>query len=100
MFSTNTSLFNVHLPCTHVYVYIIDIASHALVKYIAEGGRMSGRFVTLCVVGLLGSLFVGYCVYFDRKRRSDPDYKKKVLASKYFSDPLSRALYYSVHLLL
>ena len=54
---------------------------------------MSGRFVTLCVVGLLGSLFVGYCVYFDRKRRSDPDYKKKVLASKYFSDPLSRALY-------
>ena len=41
---------------------------------------MSGRFVTLCAVGLVGSLFVGYCVYFDRKRRSDPDYKKKVLA--------------------
>lgn len=43
---------------------------------------MSGKFVTLCVVGLLGSLFVGYCVYFDKKRRSDPDYKKKVVASK------------------
>ena len=46
---------------------------------------MSGKFVTLCVVGLIGSLFVGYCVYFDRKRRSDPDYKKKVVASKCMS---------------
>lgn len=46
---------------------------------------MSGKFVTLCVVGLLGSLFVGYCVYFDKKRRSDPDYKKKVVASKLLS---------------
>ena len=41
---------------------------------------MSGRFVALCAVGLAGSLFLGYCVYFDRKRRADPDYKKKVLA--------------------
>ena len=41
--------------------------------------------MTLCVVGLLGSLFVGYCVYFDKKRRSDPDYKKKVVASKLLS---------------
>ena len=41
---------------------------------------MSGRFLALCVLGLAGSLFVGYCVYFDSKRRSDPDYKKKVLA--------------------
>ena len=40
----------------------------------------SGRFVTLCALGLAGSLFLGYCVYFDRKRRQDPDYKKKVLA--------------------
>ena len=46
---------------------------------------MSGKFVTLCVVGLLGSLFIGYCVYFDKKRRSDPDYKKKVVASKLLS---------------
>ena len=40
------------------------------------------RFLALCSVGLAGSLFLGYCVYFDRKRRSDPDYKKKVLASE------------------
>ncbi len=44
---------------------------------------MSAKFYTLCAVGLVGSMFIGYCVYFDRKRRNDPDYKKKVLASEY-----------------
>ncbi|XP_036323665.1 mitochondrial import receptor subunit TOM20 homolog B-like [Rhagoletis pomonella] len=29
-------------------------------------------------VGLASTLFIGYCVYFDRRRRADPDYKKKV----------------------
>lgn len=28
--------------------------------------------------GLFGTLFIGYCIYFDRKRRSDPDFKKKL----------------------
>ncbi|TDG38565.1 hypothetical protein AWZ03_015013, partial [Drosophila navojoa] len=28
--------------------------------------------------GLAGTLFIGYCIYFDNKRRSEPDYKKKV----------------------
>ncbi|XP_073843096.1 translocase of outer membrane 20 [Musca autumnalis] len=28
--------------------------------------------------GVAGTLFIGYCIYFDSKRRSDPDYKKKV----------------------
>lgn len=43
---------------------------------------MTGKFAAVCLAGLLGSLFVGYCIYFDRKRRSDPNYKKKVLASE------------------
>ncbi|CAI8051968.1 Mitochondrial import receptor subunit TOM20 homolog [Geodia barretti] len=43
---------------------------------------MSGRFVAVCALGLAGSLFLGYCVYFDRNRRMDPDYKKKVLARR------------------
>ena len=43
---------------------------------------VSVRFIALCAAGLAGSLFLGYCVYFDKKRRRDPDYKKKVLASK------------------
>lgn len=33
--------------------------------------------------GVLGSLFVGYCIYFDQKRRADPEYKKKVKERKY-----------------
>ncbi|KAH8411153.1 hypothetical protein KR222_008765 [Zaprionus bogoriensis] len=28
--------------------------------------------------GLAGTLFIGYCIYFDKKRRSEPDYKRKV----------------------
>ncbi|PIK61539.1 putative mitochondrial import receptor subunit TOM20-like isoform X1 [Apostichopus japonicus] len=28
--------------------------------------------------GVLGSLFVGYCLYFDRKRRSDPLFRQKL----------------------
>ncbi|CAK1549190.1 unnamed protein product [Leptosia nina] len=29
-------------------------------------------------VGIAGTLFVGYCVYFDQQRRKDPLYKKKL----------------------
>lgn len=28
--------------------------------------------------GIFGTLFVGYCVYFDRQRRSDPNFRKKI----------------------
>ena len=38
------------------------------------------KIYALCAAGICGSLFIGYCVYFDKKRRSDPDYKKKVIA--------------------
>ena len=38
--------------------------------------------VSLCALGVVGSLFIGYCIYFDRKRRSHPDYKKKVRERK------------------
>lgn len=44
---------------------------------------MDGRKVAvLCVIGVLGSALIGYCIYFDRKRRNDPDYKRKVFKSK------------------
>lgn len=33
--------------------------------------------------GVAGSLFLGYCIYFDFKRRKDPEYKKKVHDRKY-----------------
>ena len=28
-----------------------------------------------------GAAFIGYCIYFDHKRRSAPDFKKKLLPS-------------------
>lgn len=34
--------------------------------------------------GVAGTLFLGYCIYFDKKRRSDPDYKKKIRERKFF----------------
>jgi import receptor subunit TOM20 len=30
------------------------------------------------VVAVCGLAFLGYCIYFDRKRRSAPDFKKKL----------------------
>jgi len=30
------------------------------------------------LAGVAGTLFVGYCIYFDRQRRSDPQYRKKL----------------------
>jgi len=32
--------------------------------------------------GVGGALFLAYCVYFDRKRRSDPEYKQKIRARR------------------
>jgi len=39
------------------------------------------QWVTL-LAGVGGLGFIGYCVYFDRKRRLDPDYKEKVMARR------------------
>lgn len=35
-------------------------------------------------LGTAAVAFIGYCLYFDRKRRSDPEYKKKVRDRKFF----------------
>jgi hypothetical protein len=37
------------------------------------------------VAGGIGLAFLGYCVYFDRKRRSDPDFKKKLIESNNYN---------------
>jgi hypothetical protein len=31
----------------------------------------------------LGAAFIGYCIYFDQKRRSDPDFRKKLKERTY-----------------
>lgn len=36
------------------------------------------------VAGVCGAVVVMYCIYFDRKRRSDPLFKEKLRARKYF----------------
>lgn len=42
---------------------------------------MSGR-TSAVVAGVCGALFVAYCIYFDRKRRSDPRFKEKLRERK------------------
>uniref|UniRef100_A0A671M576 Mitochondrial import receptor subunit TOM20 homolog B n=1 Tax=Sinocyclocheilus anshuiensis TaxID=1608454 RepID=A0A671M576_9TELE len=39
---------------------------------------MMGGSSSRIAAGLGAALFVGYCIYFDRKRRSDPNYKNKL----------------------
>lgn len=34
-------------------------------------------------VGIAGTLFLGYCVYFDQQRRKDPLFKKKLREREY-----------------
>lgn len=41
-------------------------------------------------VGIAG-IFVGYCFYFDQKRRSDPDFKKKLRERKSASPDFFRS---------
>ena len=50
---------------------------------------MLSRNVGVMVAGGLGVAFLGYCIYFDRKRRSDPDFKKKLIESKIMGYKLS-----------
>ncbi|AWP14252.1 putative mitochondrial import receptor subunit TOM20 -like [Scophthalmus maximus] len=39
-------------------------------------GKTSAAVAGVC--GVCGALFLAYCVYFDRKRRSDPRFKEKL----------------------
>lgn len=39
---------------------------------------MSYRSALGVCAGVAGALFLGYCLYFDHRRRSDPDFKKKL----------------------
>ncbi|KRZ24360.1 Mitochondrial import receptor subunit TOM20 -like protein B [Trichinella pseudospiralis] len=39
---------------------------------------LAGKIILWGFSGLAGALFVAYCIYFDRKRRQDPQYKKKI----------------------
>lgn len=40
---------------------------------------------TLALASICGTAFVGYCIYFDKKRRSHPDFLKNLAESKFFT---------------
>ncbi|XP_018334608.1 mitochondrial import receptor subunit TOM20 homolog [Agrilus planipennis] len=39
---------------------------------------MVSKTVLTIAAGVCGTLFIGYCIYFDHKRHMDPDFKKKL----------------------
>uniref|UniRef100_A0A671VI57 Mitochondrial import receptor subunit TOM20 homolog n=1 Tax=Sparus aurata TaxID=8175 RepID=A0A671VI57_SPAAU len=43
---------------------------------------MSGR-TSVVIAGVCGALFIAYCIYFDRKRRSDPQFKERLRERKF-----------------
>lgn len=55
---------------------------------------MLSRNVGVAIAGGLGIAFLGYCVYFDRKRRNDPDFKKKLIESKINSSEMDIIKYF------
>ena len=38
--------------------------------------------VGVAIAGGLGLAFIGYCFYFDRKRRSDPEFRQKLMEKR------------------
>lgn len=51
---------------------------------------MGGKSSTIAA-GVCGALFVGYCIYFDRKRRSDPNFKNRLRERECCLRPLQPA---------
>ena len=71
VFDLRIHVFFIRVP--YVHVFIVSSLSFRVMtaKAIALG-------VSAC--GVVG--FLGYCIYFDRKRRSAPDFKKKLHESE------------------
>ena len=57
----------------------------------APGTMMVGK-TSAIAAGLCGALFIGYCIYFDRKRRSDPNFKNRLRERECPGRPLGAAL--------
>lgn len=47
---------------------------------------MISRTTAGVVAGVAGTLFIGYCIYFDRKRRSDPLFRQKLKERKWIRE--------------
>ncbi|XP_033150417.1 mitochondrial import receptor subunit TOM20 homolog [Drosophila busckii] len=56
----------------------------------------STSILAALTAGTAGALFVGYCIYYDRKRRADPEYKRKVRERRQREEEYSKLLLLSV----
>ncbi|KAJ8392460.1 hypothetical protein AAFF_G00075850, partial [Aldrovandia affinis] len=46
--------------------------------HLPHTGVMMGGKTSTIAAGVCGALFVGYCIYFDRQRRNDPNFKNRL----------------------
>ena len=51
---------------------------------------MNSKTVGICAGLAAATALVGYCVYFDKKRRSDPEFKKRLKAKRRGSKTLDK----------
>jgi hypothetical protein len=61
----------------HIWLY------NHLYVFLFQMNTSSRAFWPVVAAVSLGVGFVGYCVYFDRKRRSAPEFREKLKASEY-----------------
>lgn len=52
----------------------------------------TGSLIATIAAGVAGVSVIGYCVYFDRKRRNDPLFKQKLRESKFLWVLLQKGL--------
>ncbi|KRX61795.1 Mitochondrial import receptor subunit TOM20 -like protein B, partial [Trichinella sp. T9] len=66
-----------HAIFTVSSIIIYSVGNQSIYMY-KSSNMLGGKIILWGVSGLAGALFVAYCIYFDRKRRQDPQYKKKI----------------------
>lgn len=68
--------------CVPLKVLVIDF--HFPEKTQKKNMNLDISRTTLGIAaGIAGTIFLSYCIYFDNKRRNDPEYKKKVREREY-----------------
>lgn len=59
-------------------VYWNDIIIFIIILILCPQTEVSKTAISAAAAGIAGLCFVGYCFYFDRKRRSDPHFKSNL----------------------
>ena len=66
-------------------------AIEILIERMSDYGR-----VAKIAAGVAGISFLGYCIYFDRQRRSDPLFKQKLKESKFLGSYLRMGTFHQL----